>query len=100
MVYVSDREALLLHGGRRNNSPLAPSSETWELSLIAASQPGDLNCDCRVNALDIEPFILALFDPEGYGTAYPDCDRLLGDLNADGVVNALDIEPFVEVLFP
>ena len=63
-------------------------------------QSGDLNCDCTVNALDIEPFLVALFEPENYPAAYPDCDINLGDLNGDGLINALDIEPFLGVLFP
>ena len=60
---------------------------------------GDLNCDGVVNAIDIEAFILALFDPDEYQRQYPDCDINLGDLNGDGVVNALDIEPFLGLLF-
>ncbi|MCH7872282.1 MAG: hypothetical protein IID33_11335 [Planctomycetes bacterium] len=62
--------------------------------------PGDLNCDGTINALDIEPFLVALFEPENYPAAYPDCDINLGDLNGDGLINALDIEPFLGVLFP
>ena len=61
---------------------------------------GDLNCDGAVNAFDIEPFLLALFDPEGYLIQYPDCDINLADINGDGAVNAFDIEPFLGLLFP
>ncbi len=59
---------------------------------------GDLNCDCTADAFDIEPFVLALTDPGGYGAAYPDCDINLADLNGDGRVDAADIEPFIERL--
>ena len=52
-----------------------------------------------MNALDIEPFIIALFDPKSYVTLFPDCDIQLADLNQDGEVNALDIEPFIGLLF-
>ena len=60
---------------------------------------GDLNCDGSIDAFDIEPFILALFEPATYEVLFPDCDITLGDLNRDGEVNAFDIEPFLDVLF-
>jgi hypothetical protein len=59
---------------------------------------GDLNCDGVINTLDIEAFILALLDPDGYALMYPDCDRMLADINGDGAVNTLDIEAFVALL--
>ena len=62
--------------------------------------PGDLNCDGVVDSFDIEPFLVALFDPDNYSGQYPDCDINLADLNDDGTINAFDIEPFLEVLFP
>ncbi len=62
--------------------------------------PGDLNCDGMLDAFDIEPFILALFDPDAYDEAYPHCDLMRADLNGDGSVNAFDIEPFLKLLFP
>jgi len=57
--------------------------------------PGDLNCDGAVNFDDIEPFVLALSGPEGYGGAYPNCDWLRADCNGDGVVDFDDIDAFV-----
>jgi hypothetical protein len=61
---------------------------------------GDLNCDCSVDTFDIEPFLLALFDPEQYARTYPECDLKRADINQDGAVDAFDIEPFLELLFP
>ncbi len=61
---------------------------------------GDTNCDCAVDALDVEPFLLALFDPDAYARRFPDCDLMQADINQDGSVDALDIEPFIELLFP
>ena len=61
--------------------------------------PGDLNCDGDVNALDIEGFIVALFDPAQYPVQYPDCDINLADINGDGRVDAGDIEGFILLLF-
>ena len=59
---------------------------------------GDLNCDTVVNSFDIDPFVLAISDPNAYGNAYPDCDVWRADINADGLVNAFDIDPFVALL--
>jgi len=59
---------------------------------------GDLNCDGVINNFDIDPFVLALTDPAGYGQKFPDCDRLLADTNGDGKVDNFDIDPFVKLL--
>ena len=59
---------------------------------------GDMNCDGSVNALDIDPFTLAMTDPDAYATAYPDCDITNADINGDSMVNSLDIDPFIERL--
>ena len=50
--------------------------------------------------LDIEPFIVAVFEPGDYPTLYPECNMDLGDMNLDGSVDAFDIEPFLDLLFP
>ena len=50
-------------------------------------------------ALDIEPFLLALFDPAEYVNRFGGCDINLADINGDGGINALDIEPFLGLLF-
>ena len=76
-----------------------------QLPLTIASQCGgfeigDLNCDGDVNAFDIEPFLIALFDPGQYPILYPNCDINLADINGDGSVNLFDIEPFLNLLFP
>ena len=70
--------------------------EIWRLAPVGV---GDVNCDSQVNAFDIEPFLLALFDPDNYDEQYPECDISLADINGDGEVNAFDIEPFLELLF-
>ena len=69
-------------------------------SLGLKATPGDLNCDGQINALDIEPFLVALFDPENYPVQYPNCNINNGDINGDGRIDALDIEPFLGLLFP
>ena len=69
-----------------------------QLELLSAT--GDLNCDGQIDAFDIEPFLVALFDPKGYPGQYPDCDINLADINGDGSIDAFDIEPFIDLLFP
>jgi hypothetical protein len=74
----------------------------WLLARIAGwagpSPKGDLNCDGSVNFADINPFVLAIGDPDEYRRQYPDCDLLNGDCNGDGLVDFGDINPFVDLL--
>jgi hypothetical protein len=60
-----------------------------------ARSRGDLNCDGAVDNFDVDAFVIALTNPEGYRTAFPECDLLNADINADGSVNNFDIDPFV-----
>ena len=59
---------------------------------------GDMNCDDEVSELDVDAFVLALIDPAGYATAYPNCNINLADCNWDGNLNSLDIDSFIELL--
>lgn len=60
---------------------------------------GDLNGDGRVNAFDIDAFVLALTDETAFAAEYPLVDRLCaGDINRDGRLNSFDIDPFVALL--
>jgi hypothetical protein len=76
-------------------STLSLTGGFWALPTTPQYQVGDVNCDGTVNAFDIDPFVLALTDPENYTAAYPGCDIDNADCNGDGVVNAFDIDPFV-----
>lgn len=59
---------------------------------------GDLNCDGVRNNFDIDPFVLALSQPDTYAAEFPNCDERNGDVNSDGQFNNFDIDRFVEVL--
>ena len=59
---------------------------------------GDLNCDDRLDAFDIDAFVMAISEPAAYEAAYPDCDRDLADCDGDGEVDLLDVDAFVELL--
>ena len=58
----------------------------------------DMNLDGAINGFDIDPFVLALVDPDGYETTYGVPADLMGDCNLDWVCNAFDIDPFVQIL--
>ena len=75
------------------------SNDVSVLINATCSQRGDLNCDGEVNAFDIEPFLVALFDPDDYAIQYPDCNINNADTNGDGSIDAFDIESFLELLF-
>lgn len=60
---------------------------------------GDLNGDERLDKFDVDEFVTALIDPDGYAQRYPDLDPLQrGDINGDGVFDAIDVEGFVDLL--
>ncbi|MCG8404981.1 MAG: hypothetical protein MI923_07275 [Phycisphaerales bacterium] len=59
---------------------------------------GDLNCDGDIDGSDVDDFVLALIDPDGYEAANPTCDVNTADMNGDTRVNVSDIRDFVETL--
>jgi sugar lactone lactonase YvrE len=62
-------------------------------------QPGDVNGDGSVNSFDIDPFILALTQPEALPELYPHVNPLcVADINLDGAINVFDIDPFIDLL--
>ncbi len=61
--------------------------------------PGDTNCDGAIDFFDIDPFLLALFNPATYVQAYPTCDLRSADLSGDDEVDFFDIDPFLACLF-
>lgn len=60
----------------------------------------DMNWDSQVNAFDIEPLLIALFEPDQYIEIYGFDPIFAGDCNRDGVFDAFDIESFLDILFP
>ncbi len=63
-----------------------------------ATVPGDLNCDGTVSVGDINGFVLALTDPDGYAKQFPDCNIRNADISNDGNVSVADINGFVALL--
>ncbi len=66
---------------------------------LPVPNPGDPNCDGVIDFFDVDPFLLALFDPGGYAAAHPDCFLENADLDRSGRVDFFDIDPFVACLF-
>ena len=60
---------------------------------------GDANCDGAVDFFDIDPFLMALFDPSNYVTTF--CDGSLDTVDCDGSsgVDFFDIDAFISCLF-
>jgi hypothetical protein len=58
---------------------------------------GDANGDDSVDVSDVEPFILALVDPDEYNNQYAGCLPTC-DVNRDGAVDGLDVQAFVDLL--
>jgi len=65
---------------------------------LVAPVKGDMNCDRCINDDDVDPFMVALVDPDEYAIQYPGCDILNGDLDEDGLVTAFDVDPFGALL--
>jgi len=73
----------------------------WYLTSLKPFRPGDLNYDRVVNNFDIDPFVLALTNPEEYKKKFPGVPyEYIGDCNFDGQLNNFDIDPFVKLLAP
>ncbi len=65
----------------------------------ASGARADANCDGIVDFFDIDPFIMALFDPPGYAAAFCDGAPCGVDVDCSGVVDFFDIDPFIACLF-
>ncbi len=70
---------------------------TSMFNVVLSALPGDFNGDGLVNTEDINPFILALTNPDGFGVKYG-LNPAAYDLNGDGVINTEDINPFIAAL--
>jgi len=82
----------------RNSAGTGIGDAFVRLQLPLPTLPGDLNCDGEVNFRDINPFVLAITNPELWQATYPDCNLMNGDINGDDEFNFRDINPFVELL--
>ena len=97
---VADGGSHLLSLDSTTTGPLRTNFfvDAVDITVEPAALPGDMNCDGTVDPADIDGFVLALLDPAGYATAYPNCDLNNADLNGDGSNDGADIQPFVAAL--
>jgi len=85
-------------GGRTIIAWLGFCAIAVHVCVATATMPGDLDCLCGPTVDDIEPFILALLDPDRYAREYPHCAAALADLNADGRIDGRDIPLFIAAI--
>lgn len=88
-------------GGGYPNIGFAPDLSTYpgdQFAVVGLGPVGDVNCDGRLDASDISPFINALLDQPIYMSRFPDCHPLTADINRSGIIDALDISPFINAL--
>lgn len=57
--------------------------------------PGDLNCDCQLDAADVPLFVQALVDP----SQFSGCDFDAADMNLDGFVDGDDAQLFLNAVY-
>jgi hypothetical protein len=69
-----------------------------EPAVLIVPPLGDMNCDGATDVGDINPFVMAISDPNTYMYSFPYCDIMLGDVNQDGVLDFADIVPFTNCL--
>ncbi|HWL94720.1 MAG TPA: LamG-like jellyroll fold domain-containing protein [Phycisphaerae bacterium] len=78
-----------------------PESEIvahYEQLLPRSAGRGDSNCDGHFNGLDIDAFLIASLDPQGYEQQFPLCDIADGDFTGDSTVDIADVPMFVQRL--
>jgi hypothetical protein len=75
-----------------------PFDTAFKIEGVLLAEPADLNCDGKIDAFDIDPFVLALTDTTAYAEQFPICDPLYADLTGDGQVDAFDVDRFVALL--
>ena len=68
--------------------------------LVESAVLGDANGDGRLTNADIDPFLLALFNPPVYEAIFPGIDPdFVCDFNCDGGITNADIDGFIAKLF-
>ncbi len=94
-----DSNAVGPNGNQGDNS----AADSGAAYVFAGAGPellqGDANCDGSVDFFDIDPFLLAVFDPATYQASYCGGSLAAADANCDGSVDFFDIDPFLACLF-
>ncbi|MBL8879239.1 MAG: hypothetical protein JNG88_08975 [Phycisphaerales bacterium] len=89
---------LLIEPARARITGSTQGRGVWTTTIAL---PGDMNGDGVVDNFDIDPFVLAITDPDAFAAAFPNVEALLaGDTNDDGELNNFDVDSFVALLAP
>jgi hypothetical protein len=119
-IYINDNGALAQTPSWSYDDPNSGNAigfgdingDTWDDLIIGTTgQPcvkvfyaqipfilADMNCDGRVNELDIDAFVTALLDPALYAATWPYCSVTRGDLNGDTFIDGLDANGFAQAV--
>jgi hypothetical protein len=87
---------------RVSNNCGAATSAAAALQVNACGCPGergDANCSGVIDFFDIDPFLLALFDPPAYATAFCGGSICAADTDCSGLVDFFDIDSMLSCLF-
>jgi len=76
-----------------NGNQISTGSIQYTLSF---SRRADMNCDGRIDGLDIQAFADALLLPATYDARNPTCNELNGDFDNNNVVTSADVAPFTQ----
>ncbi len=98
--WLSTATKTAIAGLSEGNGTPSDYVETDLSAALGCTHAGDLNCDGSCDGGDVAPFVLALLDPMGYESAYPECDMMNGDMNGSDSVDGDDIAAFVEAVLP
>ncbi len=71
----------------------------WDSVIVRPIRRGDVNCDCMVDFFDVDPFLLALFDPAAFALIQPNCSPANADFDDNLITDFFDVDPFLECLF-
>jgi hypothetical protein len=82
-----------------SNACTSVPSGAGSLKVWSSCDTADMNGDRVVDFFDIDPFLLALFDPDGFAQQYPDVNPANADCNGDEIVDFFDIDAFVACVF-
>ncbi len=72
-----------------------PSGSERKVQIRYNLLVGDMDLSGAINADDINPFVLAMTDPNAYITTYGKDPNVIGDCNGSGKLDTDDITPFV-----
>lgn len=75
--------------------------QDWGIGFLnrCPSVRADVNCDGARDFFDIDPFLMALFEPATYLATHCGGSRCAADINCDDAVDFFDIDPFLACIF-